>query len=236
MALLLLLTLVMPAQAQQPSAFDPETCPDPPETVSVGFAYYVGRGDSLFGRARYSDAVFYYSCALVQRDDLVQVYAQRGFAFAAIGDSESALADYERALALDEAFVPVYVNRGALYTRLGNFGLAINDLTLALALDADNVAALNNRAVVHAIEGSYDLALQDLALATQIAPDDPLPYATLGAVYSALAAVNYQQFVAVSGRSSLPAGTPSDVIAAVDDQIRSGDFSIWLSLLSPDGG
>lgn len=217
------------AQDAQPT----ETpCPPFPAGVPQDYTYYVGQGDSLFARASYSAAAESYTCALRLQPDYVPALARRGYAYAALGDSERALADYEQALSLDETYMPVYVDRGALYTRLGNFGLAINDLTLALSLDPNNGAALNNRAVVHAIEGNYDLALDDLNTAIQLEPQNSLPYATRAAVYSALASRDYQQFVAVSGTNRLPAGTPVDVIAAVDDSIRTGDFSVWLALLT----
>jgi tetratricopeptide (TPR) repeat protein len=149
-----------------------------------------------------------------------------------LGDSERALSDYEQAVTLDELYIPAYINRGALYTRLGIFGLAINDLTLALSLSPDNVAALNNRAVVHAIEGNYDLALVDLDAAIEIDDENPRTYVTRAAVYSALAARDYQEYVEVTEQNTLPAGTPADVMVSVDDSIRTGDFSIWLSLLT----
>jgi tetratricopeptide (TPR) repeat protein len=210
----------------------PEECPPIPAGVPQDFTYYVGQGDSLFARVLYTAAAESYTCAINVQPDYVPAYARRGYAYAALGDSDRALADYEQALTLDELYIPGYVNRGALYTRLGNFGLAINDLTLALSIDPDNVVALNNRAVVHAIEGNYDLALSDLEAALQIDQRNPILYATRAAVYSALASRDYQEYVAIRESTTLPAGTPTEVLSAVDDSIRTGDFSIWLALLT----
>jgi tetratricopeptide (TPR) repeat protein len=149
------------------------------------------------------------------------------------GGLEAALADFEEAVSLDETLVEIYVNRGSLYARLGNFGLAVGDFTLAVTLDPQNAIALNNRAVIHAIEGNYDLALVDLAQALSINPDDPQAYATRGAVYSALAARDYQSFLTASGsdQAALPAGTPAQVLSSVDDSLRTGNFGVWLALL-----
>jgi tetratricopeptide (TPR) repeat protein len=207
-------------------------CPPVPAGVPDDFTYYVGQGDSRFARVLYNPAVVSYSCALNLQPDHAHAYVRRGYAYAALGDSERALEDYERAVTLDELYIPAYINRGALYTRLGNFGLAINDFTLALSLEPNDSAALNNRAVVHAIEGNYELALADLDAAIQLDGQNPLLYATRAAVYSALAARDYQEYVEVSEANLLPAGTPVDVLAAVDDSIRTGDFSVWLSLLT----
>lgn len=235
----LFLLILLLAGAARVSAQDatptPKPCPPFPEGVAQDYGYYVGQGDSLFARVSYSAAAESYTCAIRLQPNYAPAYARRGYAYAALGDSERALADYEQALALDETYIPAYVNRGALYTRLGNFGLAINDLTLAISLDPNNADALNNRAVVHAIEGNYDQALDDLNAAIAVDASRPLPYAVRAAVYSALASKDYQSFVTRSGSSHLPAGTPPDVLVAVDDSIRTGDFSVWLALLTSDG-
>jgi hypothetical protein len=31
----------------------------------------------------------------------------------------------------------------------------------------------------------------------------------------------------------LPAGTPTEVLTAMDDSLRDGDFAVWLPLLTP---
>lgn len=233
-----LVVLMMSASmsaAQQPET-TPEPCPPFPAGVPENYTYYVGLGDSLFERMSYSAAIRAYTCGLELQPNDASIYADRGYAYAALGESTLALADYDQALALDELLIAAYVNRGALYTRLGNFGLAVNDLTLAITLAPDNVTALNNRAVIHAIEQNYDLALADLDAAIQVAPQNAEIYATRAAVYSALASRDYQQVVMITESNVLPAGTPSDVLVAVDDSIRTGDFSVWLSLLTPDAG
>ena len=232
-AVLLLLISAGAAAAQEatPSA-TPLPCPPLPAGVEQEFSYYIGQAESLFATSSYNAAALAYTCALGLNPEYVPALAQRGYIYTQQGDSTRAFADYERALALDETYIPAYVNRGALYTRLGNFGLAINDLTLAISLDPNNAAALNNRAVVHAIEANYELALADLNAAIVLAPEYARAYASRAAVYSALAARDYQQFVIVAETNRLPAGTPSEVLITVDDSIRTGDFSVWLSLLT----
>lgn len=198
-------------------------------------SYYIGLGDVAFARKNYSQAVLLYSCAIELQPDFAPTYIVRGYAHSELLDVDSAMADFDKAISLDETAVSAYVNRGALYTTQGNFGLAINDLTLAVTLDPNNVEALNNRAVVHAIEGNYDLAITDLETALSINENYAQAYATMAAVYSAMATQNYQKFVNIQGENArLPAGTPSQVIIDLDNSIKTGDFSVWLALLTPD--
>jgi len=207
---------------------------DEPLIENASPTYYIGQGDVYFEGGDYARAVRAYSCALEIDPNFASVYASRGYAYAALSDSENALADYNRALELDETLIAAYNNRGALYTRLGNFGLAIGDFELVIALDPDNAVAYNNRGIVHAAEQNYDLAIADFQQAIALDPTYATPQASLGAVYSALAAQSYQNFMNISGEEArLPAGTPNEVLQAVDDSLRNGDFSVWLPLLTP---
>lgn len=208
-------------------------CPPLP-VAGLASTYYVGLGQARYNSGEFTKAVLDYTCAINAQGDYAPAYADRGFAYEALGDSDSALADYNKAIELDETLTIAYTNRGTLYTRLGNFGLAINDFTLVIGLNPNDAIAYNNRGVVHAAEGNYDEAIADFQQAMTIDPDYGTPYASMAAVYSAMAAQNYQKFIQLKGvNARLPAGTPDDVLTAVDDSLRTGDFSVWLSLLSP---
>ena len=215
------------------SAQDEINCVQPPAPAIPAAAWHIGRGDAHAARAQHSEALLDYTCALEADPASAVAYTRRAFAYAALGDDESAIADFEQSLALDEMLIETYINRGVLYARLGNFGLAIGDFTLALSFDPQAITALNNRAVIHAIEGNFDLALADLEQAVTIDPDNPIPYATRGAIFSALAAQSYQQFLEVSGSNEarLPAGSPNQILTAVDDSLRTGNYTIWLAML-----
>lgn len=225
----LLLAMTNRLLAQTPEA---EQC-DQPAVQNTEPSYYLGLGDSRSARKDFAGAVKAYTCAAELQPDYAPIYVKRGFAYAGLQDSESALADYDRALELDEALIAAYNNRGTLYTQLGNFGLAINDFELVLALDPNNAVAYNNRGVVHAAEGNFDEAIADFEMAIELDPDYGTPRASLAAVYSALAAQNYQEFLRVEGsQARLPAGTPTEVLIAMDDSLRDGTFSVWLPLLT----
>lgn len=234
----MLLLFALPTQAQEG-----DTPPEEPETVcfepaipNAAPSYYIALAEVQFERRDYSGAISIYNCVLERQPDYAPAYSSRGYAYAALGDVEQALADYEQALALDEGLVAAYNNRGLLYTTQGNFGLAINDYTLALALDPNNAASYNNRGVVHAIEGNYELALADFEQALTVDPTYATPHASIAAVYSALAVREYQAYVETAGDNArLPAGTPDRVILDLDTALRDGNFSVWLSLLTPEG-
>ncbi len=207
---------------------------DVPAVANAEPSYYLGLGDSRFARKNYAGAVKAYTCAADFQPDYAPVYVKRGFAYAGLQDSESALSDYSHALELDENLISAYNNRGTLYMQLGNFGLAINDFTLVIALDPNNAIAYNNRGIVHAAEGNFDDAITDFQEAIALEATYGTPHASLAAVYSALAAQSYQEFTKVAGSDArLPAGTPNDVLGAVDDSLRNGNFAVWLPLLTP---
>jgi tetratricopeptide (TPR) repeat protein len=211
----------------------PDTCPDAtiadPDPV-----YFIGLGDVAFENGNYAGAIEYYSCAITRKPDFAPLFVSRGYAYAQLLDYESAMADYDAAIALDEASALAYINRGTLYTRMGIFGLAIGDFTLASGLNPADPVPYVNRAVVHAMEGNIDLAMADLETAEAIDPEFAPTYAAFGAVYSALAAQSYQRYTEIEGDSApLPAGTPAEVMVAMDDSLRNGDSGIWLALLTP---
>lgn len=211
----------------------PDPCP--PVLADDPAAYYIGLGDARFATNDFPGAITIYTCAINNLPEYAPLYVSRGYAYAALLDDERAAADYEQALLLDEALTEAYVNRGILYIRQGNFGLALADFDIAIALNPDDAVALHNRGVAHAAEKNYDFALADFQAALELDPDYAAPYASIAAVYSAMAAENYQRFIQVGGRR-LPAGTPTEVLTALDDALRTGDFGVWLSLLSPVRG
>ncbi len=221
------------------SAQDPTPTPAPDNCPAATIAdpdavYFVGLGDVAFENRDYTAAIERYTCAITRKPGFAPLFVSRGYAYAQLLDYDSAMADYDTAIALDEASALAYINRGTLYARIGIFGLAIGDFTLASGLNPADPVPYVNRAVVHSMEGNIDLALADLEVAVMIDPEFAPAYAAFGAVYSALAAQSYQRFTEIEGeRALLPAGSPTDVLIAIDDSLRDGDSSIWLSLLTP---
>jgi len=225
----------LPEETEVPDIEEPERCPIGFDPEDIDLAYYIGIGNVRFEQGNYISAITAYTCALILDPEYIPALNSRGFAYYIQGTDELALNDFSAVLALDEANVQAYTNRGVLYTRQGRFGLALSDFDLALAIAPDFAVAYNNRAVVHAIEGSYDLALEDLEQAIAFAPDYPQPHATRGMIYSAMAVESYLQYEDLSTAEfpRLPAGTPDNVIIALDNSLETGAFVVWLPAQSP---
>jgi Flp pilus assembly protein TadD len=232
-SLLLMALIVMSGTNVLAQTPDEKKCVDP-SVANAEPSYYIGLGDSQFIRKDYANAVKSYTCAADLQPDYAPIYVKRGFAYAGLQDSKAALDDYTHALELDENLISAYNNRGTLYTQMGNFGLAINDFTLVISLDPTNAIAYNNRGIVHAAEGNFDEAIADFEQSISLDPTFSTPHASLAAVYSAMAARSYQEYVKVAGSNArLPAGTPDEVLSAMDDSLRDGSFTVWLPLLTP---
>jgi len=233
----------VPTLAQDaPAPEETETPMDEPERCEMGFepedvdlAYFIGIGDVRFRQGNYSSAISNYTCALILDPDYIPAMNSRGFAHYVQGSDELALADFNRVLEIDEANVRAYTNRGVVYTRQGRFSLALSDFDLALALVPDYAVAYNNRAVIHAIEGNYDLALSDVDQAIAFAPEYAQPHATKGMIYSAMAVQSYAMYEDLSDAEfpRLPAGTPDNVIIALDNNLETGGYVVWLAVQSP---
>lgn len=211
-----------------------DVCPPLPiGAADNAYIYYIGMGDAYTRRGQSAEALVAYDCAADNRPDDASIYARRALAHAALGDDDAAIADFNRALELDETLLEAYINRGIFYTWAGNYALAIGDFTLVTSLAPQNTRGFQNRAMVHAIEGNFDLAMADLEQAIAVNPDDPAPYAARAAIYSALALQDYQRFLDASGdqNARLPAGTPSEVLDAVDSSLRSGSVDVWVTLM-----
>jgi tetratricopeptide (TPR) repeat protein len=230
----LIVCLLLVSAGRLSAQTNTDNCPPLPLGLTGdAYTYYVGVGDANAARGQSSAALLAYSCAIDAQPDYAPAYARRGLAQTVLGDADAAIADFNRALDRDEMLLEAYINRGIFYTRAGNYALAIGDFTLVVSLDPQNTLGLQNRAMVHAIEGNFDLALDDLNQAINFVPDEPDLYAARAAIYSAYALQDYQRFLDASGdpKAALPAGAPGEVLAAVDNSLRSGSVDVWVTLL-----
>ena len=66
------------------------------------------------------------------------VFNNRGYAWAAIGELDKALADYTHALEIDPAYASVYFNRAAVWFEKGDLQHALQDAETAVRLDPEN--------------------------------------------------------------------------------------------------
>src|SRR5690242_10227146 len=80
------------------AAQDEPECPPPIANTVASYSYYVGLGDAQASRKTYADALISYTCAIQLQADYAPAFARRGYAYAGLGDADSAMADYTHAL------------------------------------------------------------------------------------------------------------------------------------------
>lgn len=142
---------------------------------------YSKRGLSLSKKEDYKGAIREYSKVIAIR---AGCFYQRAFAYAAINEDGSAIADftavinalrestkdYIEAFGMERALVDAYINRGRLYSKGGDNDKALADYCTALELDSNNVKALERRAYVYSKIGEYDKTIADHTMILQLAP------------------------------------------------------------------
>jgi tetratricopeptide (TPR) repeat protein len=104
------------------------------------------------------------------RATLATAYANRGGAYAAKGNLDSALADAGKALELNPKYVDAHVLRGIILAKKGDYDGTVADETLAIDLAPQNAIAYENRAFAYSEKGDYDRAIADETRALEIDP------------------------------------------------------------------
>ena len=110
------------------------------------------------------------------------VYCNSGFAKAAKGDLDGAIADYTRAIELDPSYARAYNNRGIVEAAMGVLDAAIADYNHAIVLDPSYAKAFNNRGIAEAARGNPDAAIADYTRAISLEPTDALVFLNRGSV------------------------------------------------------
>ena len=89
-------------------------------------------------------------------------FDNRGLAYAAKGDSDTAIADYNEAIRLDPKDALAFNNRGLAYAAKGDNDRAIADYNEAIRLDPELAWAFNNRGKLFFYNGDFEKAAADL--------------------------------------------------------------------------
>lgn len=113
------------------------------------------------------DAVNVISNTLKIHPGNVLLHAERGKAYAALGNIEMALEDINIASAASTADWSVHSAHGVILDRLGRHGEAEQAYKKALTLSPDNPKVLNNLALSLALTGRHDEAVATLQRAVQ---------------------------------------------------------------------
>lgn len=114
-----------------------------------------------------SDAINILGKALIAHPGDVQLLAERGKAYAAMGDFELALTDIDKAAVSSPNDWTVYSTHGVILDRLGRQSEAEAAYNKALALSPSNPKVLNNLALSIALSGRKEEAVAMLRRAVQ---------------------------------------------------------------------
>ncbi len=119
-------------------------------------------------------------------DDII--YVNRGFAYLAKGNYDSALADFNQAIQLQPNSIFAYLNRSAVYFAKQDYDRALTDLNQVIQLQpnfdlANFDLAYVKRGSVYYFKGDYDRALTDLNHAIQLQASSASSYAVRGEIY-----------------------------------------------------
>lgn len=107
-------------------------------------------------------------------DNLAIAYNNRGVAYGAAGDPDSAIEDYDRALALDPDYAIAYSNRGLAHLAKGAFVAALEDYDRAIERDPAYGPAYANRCWLFGFMGYGEQALTDCERSLSLGPNDPV--------------------------------------------------------------
>lgn len=123
------------------------------------------------------------SQGLVDSDDLVAAYKNRGNAYDDKGRYDQALEDYGRAIAINPQDADCFNDRGTTYMAVESYELAIQDFDRAVGLNPASPAPLSNRCFAKAALGKLEEALTDCNEALSVQPRHPAAYASRGFVH-----------------------------------------------------
>lgn len=138
---------------------------------------YNGRGSVHFLQGKYKEAVADYTKAMSLKPTKdARTLAQRGYAYAGLGDSEKAGADFEEALKLDPKEGAALLGRAELRRTKKDWAAALADYDAALALAPDDFRGLLGRAAVYFGSGALEKALTAYAEVEKRYPDEPQPF------------------------------------------------------------
>ena len=121
---------------------------------------------------QYEEAIMAYTRALNINPRFVEVYNNRGNAWADKGDLDRAITDYNMALEINPRHAKAYYNRGNAWADKGNLDSAIADYNMALAMNPRDAEAYNSRGIAWAMKGDLLQALADARKSLSLNPKD----------------------------------------------------------------
>ena len=122
---------------------------------------------------------------VLQLEDGLQAYQERGAAYASLGRFDEAEEDFQEALkraSNDEELASVYFSRGSARGDAGDEAQAIADFGEALKLEPDRLEAWLSRGTAHLALGHLEAASNDAEAALKLQRDSASCWGLLGAV------------------------------------------------------
>jgi tetratricopeptide (TPR) repeat protein len=216
LAILTLLSIVVPAAADPQLADDITVCRDRQSDLKsrlascekllaggtltgkdLAIALNV-RGNGFMARRDIDKAIIAYNSAVDADPDNAGTLVLRGWAYQHKGQDDQALADYNLALQKRYNFGAAYNDRGTLYLRKGALQSALDDFTSAIKYAPNILVGYTNRARVETLNKDYDAALADFTSAEKIDPNASqlhsnrcITYGVMGRFDEAIADCNF---------------------------------------------
>jgi tetratricopeptide (TPR) repeat protein len=142
---------------------------DVPEKV-MSLAY---EGVDALDKGHYDQAITLFTGALQLGPagrTAVRLHANRGKAYFAKGDNESAIKDYDEAVRLDPNYAAAFAGRADAYNAKGDMDKALADYTESIRLDPKYAPAYVSRAVIYNKKGLHERAIADSNTALALDP------------------------------------------------------------------
>jgi len=147
--------------------------------------YYM-KGNELFEKEDYENAIENYNKALLLNPAFSECYFNKGLCYYNLKDFDKAIEEYTKALEFDPQNPIIYNNRGDAYYRKQDFQKAIIDYDKAISLHKEYLKAYYNRGLAYACLEDYEKAVEDFTNVLKINPDFADAYHVRGLAYEYL--------------------------------------------------
>ena len=165
--------------------------------------YYYRRGDTLWDRQQYVEALASYDRALEISPGYAEAFYQRGNTLMRLGRPAAALASYDCALRFRRDYANAFYNRGLALQRLQRQDEAIASFDRALEIRPDDAESYNNRGIALGELKQHAAAVLSFDRAVALKPDYADAYYNRGTALTHLkkyadAARSFARLVTVS--------------------------------------
>jgi tetratricopeptide (TPR) repeat protein len=123
--------------ADSVTALEADDAPQPDHKSVVSAEYYIRRGNFLFLRHQYHEAIAWYQRAIHINPDHYMAWFSKGFALTQLQHYDEALKAYDQVIQLKESYHLAWYNRGKVLEELQQYGDALASYQKALELRSE---------------------------------------------------------------------------------------------------